>query len=119
MSYVCNGKETLYRCFPVNFSKFLRKTFFTEHLRWLLLKSHTSSTSIFATLIFHQKEIFPLSTSAGNIVKRLRERIIRRVAKRGEGGRGLLCLFLKIGKKCPNFWEKCPDCGHLCVKSLI
>ena len=25
------------RCFPVNFAKFLRKTFFTEHLRLLLL----------------------------------------------------------------------------------
>ena len=24
-------------CFPVNFSRFLRTTFFTEHLRWLLL----------------------------------------------------------------------------------
>ena len=25
------------RCFPVNFVKFLRTPFFTEHLRWLLL----------------------------------------------------------------------------------
>ena len=24
-------------CFPVNFAKFLRTTFLTEHLRWLLL----------------------------------------------------------------------------------
>ena len=24
-------------CFPVNFAKFLRTPFFTEHLRWLLL----------------------------------------------------------------------------------
>ena len=24
-------------CFPVNFMKFLRTPFFTEHLRWLLL----------------------------------------------------------------------------------
>ena len=31
-------KERLwYRCFPVNFAKFLRTTFFIEHLRWLLL----------------------------------------------------------------------------------
>ena len=79
-------KRLWHRCFPVNFSKFPRKTFFTEHLRWLLLESHTLSTSIFATLIFHQKEIFPLSASAGNIVKRLKERIIRRVTRRGEGG---------------------------------
>ena len=26
------------RCFPVNFAKFLRRLFFTEHLRWLFLK---------------------------------------------------------------------------------
>ena len=31
-------KERLqYRCFPVNFAKFLRTRFFTEQLRWLLL----------------------------------------------------------------------------------
>ena len=35
----CNfiKKETLHRCFPVNFAKFLRTPFLTEHLRWLLL----------------------------------------------------------------------------------
>ena len=27
----------MHRCFPVNFAKFLRKPFFTEYLRWLLL----------------------------------------------------------------------------------
>ena len=26
-----------HRCFPVNFAEFLRITFLTEHLRWLLL----------------------------------------------------------------------------------
>ena len=26
------------RCFPVNFAKFLRMPFLTEHLRWLLLE---------------------------------------------------------------------------------
>ena len=26
-----------HRCFPVNFAKFLRIPYFTEHLRWLLL----------------------------------------------------------------------------------
>ena len=30
------------RCFPVNIAKFLRKTFFTEHLRWLLVKAPAS-----------------------------------------------------------------------------
>ena len=29
-----------YRCFPVNFAKFLRTLFLTEHLQWLLLKSY-------------------------------------------------------------------------------
>ena len=28
----------MYRSFPVNFAKFLRTPFFTEPLRWLLLK---------------------------------------------------------------------------------
>ena len=35
----------------------------------------------------------------------------------GEGG-GLLCLFWK-SKKVPWFWEKGPDCIHLCVKFSI
>ena len=30
-------KRLWYRCFPMNFSKFLRTPFLTEHLRWLLL----------------------------------------------------------------------------------
>ena len=30
-------KSLWHRCFPVNFAKFLRTHFFTEHLRWLLL----------------------------------------------------------------------------------
>ena len=42
----------------------------------------------------------------------------RRVTREGEGG-GLPCLFLKIGKKCPNLEKKCPDCGHLYVKFVI
>ena len=29
-------KRLWHRCFPVNFAKFLRTPFFTEHLRWLL-----------------------------------------------------------------------------------
>ena len=29
------------------------------------------------------------------------------------GGGGLPYPFSKIGKKCPNFGQKCPDCGHL------
>ena len=30
-------KRLWHRCFPVNFAKFLRTPFFTEHLWWLLL----------------------------------------------------------------------------------
>ena len=31
-------KRLWHRCFPVDFAKFLRTPFFTEHLQWLLLK---------------------------------------------------------------------------------
>ena len=31
-------KRLWHRCFPVNFAKFLRTPFFTEHLWWLLLR---------------------------------------------------------------------------------
>ena len=30
-------KRLWHKCFPVNFSRFLRTSFLTEHLRWLLL----------------------------------------------------------------------------------
>ena len=30
-------KRLWHRCFPVNFEKFLRTPFFTEHLRWLFM----------------------------------------------------------------------------------
>ena len=42
----CNfiQKRFQHRCFPVKFEKFLRTLFFTEHIRWLLLKvSHKLS----------------------------------------------------------------------------
>ena len=32
-------KRLWHRCLPVNFAKFLRTTFFIEHLWWLLLKN--------------------------------------------------------------------------------
>ena len=31
----------------------------------------------------------------------------------------LPCPFAEIGKKCPKFGQKCPDCCHLWVKFLI
>ena len=36
-------KTPWHRCFPVNFAKFLRTPFFTEHLRWLLLSVDRST----------------------------------------------------------------------------
>ena len=46
-------KRLWHRCFPVDFAKFLRTPFFTEHLQWLLLKfiSH------------HTKEILYVNTN--------------------------------------------------------
>ena len=38
-----NFKRLQHRCFPVKFEKFLRKCFFREHLRWLLLKRNEKS----------------------------------------------------------------------------
>ena len=35
-------KGLWYKCFPVNFGKFLRTPFLTEHLQWLLLKAALS-----------------------------------------------------------------------------
>ena len=37
-------KRLWHRCFPVNFAKFLRTSFLTEHLRWLLLTFQSEST---------------------------------------------------------------------------
>ena len=37
-------KRLWHKCFPVNFAKFLRTLFLTEHLRWLLLNSITYCT---------------------------------------------------------------------------
>ena len=39
-------KRLQHKCFPVNFHKFLKTPFFTEHLRWLLLKRVCEGTSL-------------------------------------------------------------------------
>ena len=39
-------KRLWHRCFPVNFTKFLRTPFFTERLQWLLLLVVISSLSL-------------------------------------------------------------------------
>ena len=40
---VCNRikKRLQYRCFPINMAKFLRPAFFIEHLRSLILNTHS------------------------------------------------------------------------------
>ena len=49
-------KRFWHRCFPVNFAKFLRTPFLTEHLRWLLLHSLTNKRWC-STLVFFYKII--------------------------------------------------------------
>ena len=48
-------KETLAQVFPVNFAKFLRTPFLTEHLRWLLLKTWINSINIILIFYFIRK----------------------------------------------------------------
>ena len=56
-------KRPWHRCFPVNFAKFPRTPFFTEHLRWLLLCSETliSFCIPFLILLFFIFSVFTLN----------------------------------------------------------
>ena len=47
-------KRPWYKCFPVNFSKFLRKSFFIEHLWWLLLS--VTASAILMIIAVHNSE---------------------------------------------------------------
>ena len=47
-------KRLSHRSFPVNFAKFLRAPFFTEHFRWLLLNG--TKTSPMATVYRNDKD---------------------------------------------------------------
>ena len=59
-------KERLWhRCFPVNFGKFLRKSFFTEHLWWLLLQL---GEVVFQKLSFDSYEKLSLKQFSFNIL---------------------------------------------------
>ena len=59
-------KRLQHKCLPVKFAKFLRTSFFTEHLRWLLLNGHfclvrcviTRINMIFSWLLACFKDIF-------------------------------------------------------------
>ena len=57
----CNfiKKETLARCFPVNFAKFLRTPFPTEHLRWLLLYSTINIIKLTVMLTLKFRSSYP------------------------------------------------------------
>ena len=49
-------KRLWHRCFPVNFAKFLRTLFLTEHLQWLLLDKCSSELAELILLpYFHGK----------------------------------------------------------------
>ena len=57
-------KRLWYRCFPVNFAKFLRTTFFIEHLWWLLLSYEFAkflktpfSQNTSGQLLLHKEEL--------------------------------------------------------------
>ena len=45
-------KRLCHRCFPVNFAKFLRTPFLTEHLQWLLLKDGKKADNIAEKLFY-------------------------------------------------------------------
>ena len=46
------SKKRLWRrCFPVNFVKFVRPSFFTEHLRWLLLYIYVTSCLLYSFIM--------------------------------------------------------------------
>ena len=64
------------RCFPVNFKKFLKKTFFTEHLQWVLLKVMISSKLIFNTQKLTMKFLYFLSLSLATHSKIIYPRVL-------------------------------------------
>ena len=86
-------KRLWHRCVPVNFAKFLRTPFFTEHLRWLLLKAYQLITHHNIFLSKHKPKIhgrLPLDTGSNlNVHKTFRggfDRLSRRPGR-------LLCTF--------------------------
>ena len=66
-------KSFWHRCFPVNFAKFLRTPFFTEHLQWLLL--NLSSTELAASESMEQ--VF-----YKNVILQLRSKSLKNTCKK-------------------------------------
>ena len=48
-----------------------------------------------------------------SIRKALQNTVCIQAFNRERDGDGLVCPVSKIGKKCPDFAKKWPDCGHL------
>ena len=86
-----------HRCFPVNFVKFLRTPFLTEHLRWLLLffkylfvPSHTLRVTLFTSTstLFRSSFLFLiLYLGALFYKKRKREKNIENQKKKKKYGK--------------------------------
>ena len=77
--FLINLQETLSLVFSCEFCEILRTSFFTEHIRWLLLKLHVSFHLFFLRSMFslkwqnhkfsslHNKWSFPLRISSENV----------------------------------------------------
>ena len=63
-------KEILWhRCFPLNCAKFLRTTFFIEHVRWLLLKRQQQNSFYFKENTEQPPVLFPEMISSDTFHK--------------------------------------------------
>ena len=98
-SSVLLKKILWHRCFPVNFVKFFRTPFLTEHLRWLLLffkylfvPSHTLRVTLFTSTstLFRSSFLFLiLYLGALFYKKRKREKNIENKKKKNMGNRSV------------------------------
>ena len=61
-------KSLRHRCFPVDFAKFIRTPFFTEHLQWLILY-FTIDASEYMTFKKHSPEVFCKKGILKNLAK--------------------------------------------------
>ena len=55
-------KRLQHRCFPVKFAKLLRTPFFTEHLRWQVIKASAYLTSLVTFNLAKNTWVFSKST---------------------------------------------------------
>ena len=71
-TYIHLKKRLWHRCFPVNFAKFLRTHFLTEHLWWLLL-SHFIQGIVVPIVICNQTFSTHDNNNKFNMIKNLRK----------------------------------------------